>query len=450
MTTESNPVMAEQPCVVLDGVFFQFRDRSGIGRVWSSLLEEWSGTTFGQSLVVLDRDGAVPKFPGISYLPFQNYYSGLAASESFALEDVCRRYHAKLFISTFHTTPLETASVAMVHDLIPERCPSIEPKKWRQEKRFTTYHARGYVAVSHRTAQDLHEVYPTTKDAPFCIAHNGVSTRFCPVPSEVVQRFKKTYGITKPYFLCVGRRNAHKNGRLFFDAFSRLPDRIGLSIVCCGVQQTLEPESRTCVEGNEVHMLNLPDEDLNAAYAGALALVYPSKYEGFGLPIVEAMAAGCPVITCRNGSIPEIAGAAVLYVDDSDVAGMVRALIDIRNSDIRDPLIQAGFQRCRLFSWSNTAQIVGSFLTEMARRDHSLPEVGRPDSSRCWRELRSVERQFDSTSPRLQELLQVPELQRHMRQLDGTSRTLEELESIWLESIAEENGKFYQGAGKSA
>src|SRR5262249_17091140 len=304
MPTEDNPTLSPPACIVLDGVFFQFKDLSGITRVWSSLLEQWSGTAFGRCLLVLDRDEAAPKFPGIRYIPFRSFDSSLAATDSFIVEDLCRRQNAKVFISTFYTTPLETPSVAMVHDMITERCPGNEPK-WCEEKRFSTYHASGYIAVSQKTARDLYEDYPTARAAPLCVAYNGVSTNFRPVPSDVVHTFRTKHGIRKPYFLCVGRRNGHKNGRLFFNTFSNLPNKKGISIVCCGGNQPVEPELLGCVEGTEVHMLNLSDEDLNAAYAGALALVYPSKYEGFGLPIIEAMAAGCPVITCPNASIPE-------------------------------------------------------------------------------------------------------------------------------------------------
>lgn len=92
--------------------------------------------------------------------------------------------------------------------------------------------------------------------------------------------------------------------------------------------------------------------------ARAIALISPFLYKGFGLPIIEAMACGCPVMTCRNSFLPEVAGEAALYVDEQDELEIVTALEKVLNSDIRRPLIEAGFAQARKFSWSTTAQQV--------------------------------------------------------------------------------------------
>jgi hypothetical protein len=109
-------------------------------------------------------------------------------------------------------------------------------------------------------------------------------------------------------------------------------------------------------------MLHLSDQELRAAYSGSVALVYPSIYEGFGLPILEAIACGCPVITCPNASIPEVAGEAALYVKDNDVEELVNALCEIQKPRVRQSLISAGLEQAKKFSWSKMAQIVSSTL----------------------------------------------------------------------------------------
>ena len=375
------------PKIVLDGVFFQFGDNSGIARVWSSLLQQWSGTPFGQSLVILDRNGAVPKYDGVgSYIPFKQYYSRSSAAETFLLEEVCRQQGADLFMSTHLTTPLETPSVFMVHDLIPELLGNDET--WLREKRYCTYHSSAYLAVSDYSLSDLHRVYPFTKRIPSRVAHNGVSRDFHPVESERLAEFKKKYQIESPYFLVVGSRSAHKNIQLFYEAFSLLPDREKYSIVFCGGASNLEDEVAQRLHSCQIRMLNLPDEELSAAYSGALCLVFPSKYEGFGLPILEAMASGCPVIACANASIPEVAGDAALYVDDADPADLLRALNEVQRQSVRDKLIAAGFARAAKFSWDSTAKKISDFLVGFCKVNLSnQPTV----PGRLWRDLRSYQ-----------------------------------------------------------
>jgi hypothetical protein len=98
------------------------------------------------------------------------------------------------------------------------------------------------------------------------------------------------------------------------------------------------------------------------AYAGAIALVYPSKYEGFGLSVLEALACGCPVITCPNSSIPEVAGEAALYVQDDDVNGLANALCEVQKPEVRLALIKSGLEQAKKFSWSKMAETVSSAL----------------------------------------------------------------------------------------
>jgi tetratricopeptide (TPR) repeat protein len=96
-----------------------------------------------------------------------------------------------------------------------------------------------------------------------------------------------------------------------------------------------------------------------------LALVYPSRYEGFGLPVLEAMKSGCPVITCRNSALPEVAGDAALYVDEVDAEQMANALIKVRRPEIRTELVRKGLENVKQFSWEKTGQKVVAAIGEM-------------------------------------------------------------------------------------
>lgn len=113
-------------------------------------------------------------------------------------------------------------------------------------------------------------------------------------------------------------------------------------------------------------MLILNDEELQCAYSGALALSYPSRYEGFGLPVLEGMACSCPVITTRASSLPEVGGDAVIYVDPDSVDEMHQALLDVQNASTRADLIARGLRQAENFSWSRMAREVGQRLAQWA------------------------------------------------------------------------------------
>jgi predicted O-linked N-acetylglucosamine transferase (SPINDLY family) len=140
-----------------------------------------------------------------------------------------------------------------------------------------------------------------------------------------------------------------------------------LDIVVTGAVTQLPPDWRQFTAGCGFHSLQLTDEELSIAYSGAIALVYPSLYEGFGMPIIEALACGCPVITCPNASIPEVAGDAVIYVGDQDVEAMAEALCDAQKPALRQRLIQAGLERASQFSWNVMAQKVSQALLATAQ-----------------------------------------------------------------------------------
>jgi glycosyltransferase involved in cell wall biosynthesis len=129
---------------------------------------------------------------------------------------------------------------------------------------------------------------------------------------------------------------------------------------------TLEPEFQALVPGKDVRAFQLSDDELAAAYTGAIALLHPSTYEGFGLPVLEAMACGCPVITTKNGSLAEVAGDAALFVGEGDVPGMVESLRKVRRADVRERLSAAGRAQAARFSWARTAREIQAVLERVA------------------------------------------------------------------------------------
>ncbi|MEG4285599.1 class I SAM-dependent methyltransferase [Microcoleus sp. A006_D1] len=362
------------PTILIDGVFFQLY-RTGIARVWNSLLEAWAKDGFCQHIILLDRAGTAPKIAGIRYLTIPAYNYETTDADREMLQQLCDREGADLFISTYYTTPLSTPSVFMAYDMIPEVLgANFDEPMWR-EKHHAIRHASAYISISKNTACDLVKFFPQIPSNLVTVAHCGVAKDFSPANKEEVNCFKIKYGISKPYFILVGAGSNYKNAPLFFQGFAKLYTRQGFDIICTGSGLLLNSELRACTSGSVVHTLQLSDEELIVAYSGAVALVYPSKYEGFGMPVLEAMACGCPVITCHNSSIPEVAGAAALYVKDDDINGLADALCEVQKLKIRNSLIASGLEQAKKFSWSKMATTVSSDLIEATLLRLNLKDI---------------------------------------------------------------------------
>ncbi|WP_445176620.1 FkbM family methyltransferase [Microcoleus sp.] len=359
------------PRVIVDGVFFQLYN-TGIARVWRSLLEEWVTQKFAKHIIVLDRAGTAPKIPGIAYCPVPPYDYDKTDGDREMLQQVCDELEADLFISTYYTTPLSTPSVFIAYDMTPEVFETnLDEPMWR-EKHYGIRHASAYITISRNTASDLLKFFPDIPPELVKVAHCGVPQNLSPASPEEIESFKIKYNLSKPYFMMVGAAGGHKNAPLFLEAFAQLPNQPEFDIICTAHSALTKDEFEPYTSGSTVHKLPLSDEELKAAFSGAVALVYPSQYEGFGLPILEAMACGCPVITCPNASIPEVAGEAALYVQDDDVEEMTIALVNIQKPEVRESLIAAGLEQAKKFSWSKMAKMVTSVFIKVFQQKESM------------------------------------------------------------------------------
>lgn len=357
---------ADQKTIVVDGVMFQIQKGAplGISRVWHCLLQELVASEHGARIVVLDRGNTAPRVEGIRYRPIRVFDFNAFEDEPCYLQDICDEENASMFFSTYYTWPEKTPSVLMIHDMIPEvRGMSLHELQW-QAKARAIEKAMAYLVVSEATKRDFHLLYPQFADRKVYLTQNSAAAEYRPRTEAEIARFRKKYNITKPYFVLTGMRILYKNAVLFFRAFQLLQNRQDFEIICTGNHE-LETFFLPYVRGVKCHTLFLSDEDLSIAFAGAQALVYPSQYEGFGLPIVEAQQSGCPVITCRNSSIPEVSGDAVLYVGESDVGAMKDALLAIGQPKVREPLIAAGLENAKRFSWKRTGSTLCAAIKEL-------------------------------------------------------------------------------------
>ena len=379
--------------IVIDGVFFQLA-KSGIARVWHAALVELLHRQ-DIEIFLLDR-GMCPTLPKVNKLQFPDYAFRSTTADSELIELMCKNVSADLFISTYYTTPLETPSIALVHDMIPERFGfDLGARAW-QEKEMCISHAQRHLCVSNQTKMDLLEFYPELDSENVRVAYNGVDHEiFKPKSALSIDILLAEVGIKQPYFIIVGSRSQHrgyKNIELFFKAIDVLPSFRCDVLLVGGEAEIQDWATAAILKGCNVKRADLSDEQLAAAYSGATALVYPSLYEGFGLPVVEAMACGCPVITTTRGSLAEIASNSAQVIDGTSVHEMADAIQTIQDPMTANRLRDAGLEHAGMFRWNKFSNT----LLELAKLTVDESRQGKfKQFYRDWRKLRAIQGDVD-------------------------------------------------------
>ncbi len=253
--------------------------------------------------------------------------------------------------------------VITVHDLsflsYPQSFPVLNRVYLRAFTRLSVRRARRIIAVSESTKSDLIRYYGISP-AKVDVVYNGVNPNFRPVPAAKVADFRLQRDLPDRFILFVGTLEPRKNVTRLIDAYARLSgSRPPLMLL--GGKGWLYDEIFARVEmldlQNEVNFVGyVPAEELPLWYNAATLFVYPSLYEGFGLPPLEAMACGTPVVTSEASSLPEVVGQAGLLADPTSsealAAAMERVLAD---SDLQEEMGKAGLVQAKEFSWQKTA-----------------------------------------------------------------------------------------------
>lgn len=379
--------------LLVDGVFFQLNN-TGIARVWTSVLKILTNDTRFK-IYFLDR-GNAPSISGISYLPFPAYTVSYTPNDSILIQDICDEFKIDVFTSTYYTTPLSTPMLLMVYDMIPELFNFDMSSRVWAEKISSICYAQRYLCISENTKTDLLALYPEIPSTHAIVAHCGVDiSTFHESSPEAITEFRRKEKLDRPYFLFVGSRvqhNGYKNSALFFNALKEMNDA-QFDVFCVGGEPQIEDDIlRELPPGVRCRRVTLTDDELTLAYGGALALVYPSLYEGFGMPVIEAMASGCPVITTYHGSLHEAAGDAALTISGSSVAEMRSALVQIQNPNMRDILRKKGLHHAQQFRWQKMAN-------ELANNLEVLVEEVRSGAFNSffteWKRLRQIQANVD-------------------------------------------------------
>jgi glycosyltransferase involved in cell wall biosynthesis len=299
-----------------------------------------------------------------------------------------------LFVPS-HVVPLaHPASVVTIHDLGYLAFPEAHTARRRLELNLTTRWslraARRVIAISQATKDDLLRHYGADPGR-VAVVHHGLSQGFGPVedPAAIVAA-RARHGLGAPYLLYVGTLQPRKNLERLIEAFALALQDEGpktkeegsdsgssfdlrlssLTLAIAGrkgwLSDAIERRARELGIAERVRFLGyLPDADLPALLSGATAFVFPSLYEGFGMPVLEAMACGAPVLTANSSSLPEVAGDAALLVDPRDTHAIAAAIVRlVHDRALRADLRARGLARAATFTWERCANETIHVLAE--------------------------------------------------------------------------------------
>ena len=298
-----------------------------------------------------------------------------------SLAKACLKYKPDLLFVPGATLPVfrdpQLKTVITAHDLcfdyLPERYQLPQKILLGKSVKYASYMATRVIAVSQATKDALVEQFKVDPEK-ISVVYEGVDQeKFHPpaggpnfkLQNQRGEEIKKKYGIEGDYILFVGTVQPRKNLRRAIEAFSLIAKDLNFSdlqFIIAGRPGWLFDEIYSApkefgVEEKVNFLGSVPDQDLSVLYQGAELLLFPSLCEGFGLPILEAMASGIPVITSNISSMPEVGGKSAYYVDPYDVKDIVYGLqLILEDDNLHQTLASSGRERAEVFSWRRTAK----------------------------------------------------------------------------------------------
>jgi len=373
-----------------------FRLMTGVQRYAFEVTRELAGMA-GDDLCVSvfagregrgDRSG-LPLRPGL--LPAGGGAKGLLWEQA-VLRRMAARAGVDVLFNPGNVAPvaLRIPQVVTIHDLAFMVYPQFFSHSFASWYRFViprvARESSAVIAVSENTRSDLVAILDIDPSRIAVIPPAASRSFSQPVKREEIERVRTLYKLPQRFFLSVSSLEPRKNLRRLIQAYRILPDPVteehGLVLVGAGNRVFADPDIAAILRrdgrGSVVSPGYIPAEDLPAIYRMATALVFPSLYEGFGLPVVEAMAASTPVITSNRSSLPEVAGKAAVLIDPESIEELAAAMeLMATDSGTRNLLVERGKLRAARFTWERTGREVLGVLRAVASGE-PLPAPGPP------------------------------------------------------------------------
>jgi glycosyltransferase involved in cell wall biosynthesis len=352
--------------VLLDDVFFTLAN-TGIARLWEETLRFGVKNQIFEKanvdITVLSRSGKLDDL-GLKIIDFPQYDTWLPAADRELLSKVCHQFDFDIFVSTYFTCVPDKKNLMIMYDLIPEIFEFSRTSRGWLEREIGIYCADEFICISQSTKKDLKLFYPHILDHKIQVAHPGINhSNFYRRGEKDVKRFKLENNLDE-YIVFVGSRyqtNDYKNAKLFFSGVNG-STQFDFDVVCVG-GESLTNEERITIEskGRRIVQLSLSDEELAICLTGARTLLYPSLYEGFGIPPLESLAVGTPVVTTMRSSLPESVGNLAIEISGDNGPEILEAIQKASARDCSDFIREEGPKWASEFTWESmaTALVLG-------------------------------------------------------------------------------------------
>jgi glycosyltransferase involved in cell wall biosynthesis len=357
----------------------------GIGTYIRNLLRHLSRIDRDTEYVLLCRpeDGDLAATLGSNFRSVQERASPYSVQEQFRIPLALRRERASLFHEPHYVLPPLTPcrSVVTIHDCIHLRFPQYLPSRAahayaRGALWAATHKSDRILTVSEASKRDILD-YFHVPEQKIDVIYNAIDERFNEPPApDDIERVKVRYQLNDPFVLYAGNIKPHKNLERLIEAFHmfRRPMFEHVKLLIIGDEISKYATLRRAVHRLKLHKHVrffgfVPDQTLAALYRLAAVFVFPSLYEGFGLPPLEAMASGAPVITSNVSSLPEVVGDAAVLIDPYDPEAIADAMRRVLSDEaLRQQLKERGLVRARHFSWDRSVRRVHEIYQEVLSR----------------------------------------------------------------------------------
>lgn len=360
--------------IVVDGAIFQCWPHGGIARIYSEILPRMCDINDGLRITLFSTGVIKQPLPTHTHIshrslpeierylrPGRLWRPVAPHVKKFVFGLQVRRARGRIWHSTYYTMPVwqNEPLVVTVADMIYERFPELFNRpvddQFREHKRHCILTADAVICISETTGKDLREFYGVDSEKVWVVplGCSDVFTQTENIKTDPV------WVAQKPFFLYVGDRARYKNFRLLTKAYSLWKRRGEVDLVVVGRQWSPEEKDQLMAVGiaDQVHLVGRVDDGVLATlYGAAKALVYPSLYEGFGLPVLEAMACGCPVIASRIASTVEVGADCPIYFDPGQVEDLIVALDRALTEGRGSARCGMGLTRVKEFSWEKSAR----------------------------------------------------------------------------------------------